>query len=124
MNKVSCFLASLFVWVALLQTPSTPIYALQTQAPTVAIPAPPRALPTASTKQQSPPAKPISTAPQPVPLSDNHHYTNSDGNVVHSPANASAVPAGASAQCGDSTFSFSKHRQGTCSHHGGVARWF
>jgi len=61
-------------------------------------------------------------APQPV-LSNDHHYTNSNGNVVHSPAKASSVPAGASAVCGDGTYSFSQHRQGTCSHHGGVSRW-
>ncbi|WP_431636442.1 DUF3761 domain-containing protein [Dyella sp. KULCS107] len=33
------------------------------------------------------------------------------------------VPAGASAQCRDGTYSFSRSRRGTCSHHGGVARW-
>jgi hypothetical protein len=32
-------------------------------------------------------------------------------------------PVGATAQCRDGTYSFSQHRQGTCSHHGGVARW-
>jgi hypothetical protein len=32
-------------------------------------------------------------------------------------------PAGATAQCRDGTYSFSQHRRGTCSHHGGVARW-
>jgi len=32
-------------------------------------------------------------------------------------------PQGATAQCRDGTFSFSKTRSGTCSHHGGVARW-
>lgn len=36
---------------------------------------------------------------------------------------ANAPPAGATAQCRDGTYSFSQHRQGTCSHHGGVARW-
>ncbi|WP_244815113.1 DUF3761 domain-containing protein [Caballeronia sp. Lep1P3] len=57
---------------------------------------------------------------------DNHgHYVNRDGNVVHSPAHArsGAVPEGASAQCRDGTFSFSRHHSGTCSRHGGVARW-
>jgi hypothetical protein len=29
----------------------------------------------------------------------------------------------ASAQCRDGTYSFSAHRRGTCSHHGGVAAW-
>ncbi|HYM00974.1 MAG TPA: DUF3761 domain-containing protein, partial [Blastocatellia bacterium] len=42
---------------------------------------------------------------------------------VHSPVHSSHVPAGATAQCSDGTFSFSQHHQGTCSHHGGVARW-
>ena len=35
----------------------------------------------------------------------------------------SAAPAGASARCRDGTYSFSAHRRGTCSHHGGVAQW-
>jgi hypothetical protein len=30
---------------------------------------------------------------------------------------------GATAQCGDGTYSFSRHARGTCSHHGGVSRW-
>jgi len=32
-------------------------------------------------------------------------------------------PPGATAICRDGTFSFSLHRSGTCSHHGGVAQW-
>lgn len=36
---------------------------------------------------------------------------------------ANAPPAGATAQCRDGSYSFSQHRRGTCSHHGGVARW-
>lgn len=32
-------------------------------------------------------------------------------------------PAGATARCVDGTYSYSQHRQGTCSHHGGVAQW-
>ena len=32
-------------------------------------------------------------------------------------------PAGASAICNDGTYSFSAHRRGTCSHHGGVKVW-
>jgi hypothetical protein len=31
--------------------------------------------------------------------------------------------SGATAICADGTQSFSAHRQGTCSHHGGVAQW-
>jgi hypothetical protein len=33
-------------------------------------------------------------------------------------------PPGASAMCSDGTYSYSAHRQGTCSHHGGVAIWY
>jgi hypothetical protein len=32
-------------------------------------------------------------------------------------------PPGATARCRDGTYSYSQHRQGTCSHHGGVAEW-
>jgi hypothetical protein len=51
------------------------------------------------------------------------HYVNSDGLCVHDPVPAPAAPAGATAKCDDGTFSFSTHRSGTCSHHGGVAEW-
>lgn len=58
-------------------------------------------------------------------LSNNNYYTNVDGNQVHSPAYAdtSCEAVGASAECRDGTCSFSQNRRGTCSHHGGVARW-
>lgn len=51
------------------------------------------------------------------------YYRNSDGVCVHRPAAAPTAPAGATAQCKDGTYSFSKHHSGTCSHHGGVRRW-
>jgi Protein of unknown function (DUF3761) len=60
----------------------------------------------------------------PQKLSNDRYYTNSDGQRVHSPAFSSGgVPAGATALCRDGTYSFSQHRSGTCSHHGGVAQW-
>src|SRR5713226_6823619 len=34
-----------------------------------------------------------------------------------------SAPTGATARCRDGTYSFSKHRSGTCSHHGGVGTW-
>ena len=34
-----------------------------------------------------------------------------------------AAPPGATARCNDGTYSYSQHRSGTCSHHGGVATW-
>ncbi len=43
--------------------------------------------------------------------------------VVSVAAAAAAAPPGATALCRDGTYSYSKHRSGTCSHHGGVARW-
>jgi len=51
------------------------------------------------------------------------HYTNVDGNSVHSPMRMSHRPAAATAQCRDGSWSFSQHHRGTCSHHGGVASW-
>ena len=32
-------------------------------------------------------------------------------------------PPGATALCNDGTYSYSQHRSGTCSHHGGVKQW-
>jgi hypothetical protein len=55
--------------------------------------------------------------------SSSDYYTNSSGHEVHRPVHASRAPSGWSAQCRDGTYSFSEHHRGTCSHHGGVARW-
>ena len=52
------------------------------------------------------------------------YYTNSEGERVQSPTYYSSVPAGATALCRDGTYSFSQSRRGTCSRHGGVARWY
>lgn len=57
--------------------------------------------PPAPTHQPAPAPKPTTVTPPPAP----------------------ADPAGVTAQCNDGTYSYSKHRRGTCSHHGGVARW-
>jgi uncharacterized protein YgiM (DUF1202 family) len=51
------------------------------------------------------------------------YYTNSQGYKVQSPTYYNSPPAGATALCRDGTYSFSRSRKGTCSHHGGVARW-
>ncbi|MCK9160027.1 MAG: DUF3761 domain-containing protein [Bacteroidaceae bacterium] len=51
------------------------------------------------------------------------YYTNSRGERVQSPTHYNSAPAGATALCNDGTYSFSQSRRGTCSHHGGVARW-
>jgi uncharacterized protein YraI len=51
------------------------------------------------------------------------YYTNSFSQRVQSPTYYNSAPIGATALCRDGTYSFSKNRRGTCSHHGGVARW-
>ena len=62
--------------------------------------------------------------PTPTPSSPTY-YINSSGNTVQSPTKSQdgSIPAGASARCRDGSYSFSQHRSGTCSHHGGVADW-
>jgi hypothetical protein len=58
-------------------------------------------------------------------LQEHGHYVNHDGHLVHSPAHSrnGGVPLGATARCGDGTYSFSQHHSGTCSRHQGVAEW-
>ncbi|MBV9454164.1 MAG: DUF3761 domain-containing protein [Rubrobacter sp.] len=74
--------------------------------------------------QTADPSDPYQSATQ-GDLSNDNYYTNVDGNLVHSPAYTTdgSVPAGATAQCADGTYSFSQHTQGTCSYHGGVWQW-
>lgn len=65
------------------------------------------------------------TTPDEANLSNHNTYTNRDGNTVHAPARSLSgkAPQGATARCRDGTYSFSRHRSGTCSRHGGVADW-
>jgi hypothetical protein len=72
----------------------------------------------------TPTLKPTPTStPSNNDLSNDTTYINSQGNTVHSPAYSNSIPLGASAICGDGTYSFSQNRRGTCSHHGGVSQW-
>lgn len=68
----------------------------------------------------APASTPATTSSQPSSCG-NGYYVNSQGNCVKSP---SSNPEGASAKCRDGTYSYSQSRQGTCSHHGGVAEWY
>lgn len=56
-----------------------------------------------------------------APTCPNGAYTNVDGVQVCSPSASNA--GGATAICADGTYSYSLHRSGTCSHHGGVSQW-
>jgi hypothetical protein len=75
----------------------------------------PQPSPTQPTQQQKQKSQPKCT--------ENGTYVNSKGETVKRPENCTAAPQGATAQCGDGSYSFSKSRSGTCSHHGGVAKW-
>lgn len=44
-------------------------------------------------------------------------------NAMAAQTASASPPPGATARCRDGTYSFSHHRSGTCSHHGGVAKW-
>lgn len=61
--------------------------------------------------------------PNNYPLETPDTYKNVDNEEVQSPTNYNDIPEGASAICRDGTYSFSRNRRGTCSHHGGVAKW-
>jgi len=58
-----------------------------------------------------------------VKCNDNGTYVNNQGQKVKRPENCSGPPPRATAQCRDGTYSFSMNHRGTCSHHGGVAKW-
>ena len=96
-------------------SPRAPGVAATTPTPIVS---PPTATPTSVPPTATPYVAP--TATRTAPSSSGGGYTNVDGVWVPSPSND---PTGASAQCRDGTYSYSQHRQGTCSGHGGVARW-
>ena len=51
------------------------------------------------------------------------HSTNSAGERIQSPTQSNSAPEGATALCNDGSYSFSRSRRGTCSHHGGVRQW-
>lgn len=74
-------------------------------------------------------AAPVATVPFPTSTAEafascgRSHYRNSRGRCVRRPVRAPRPPAGATARCRDGTYSFSQSRRGTCSYHGGVARW-
>jgi len=52
-------------------------------------------------------------------------YVNAYGKEVHAPSctDDGRAPKRAAARCRDGYYSFSEHRTGTCSSHGGVESW-
>jgi len=77
---------------------------------------------TESTSADAPsPQRPRRTLP---PATSGRSYVNVDGVRVPSPVFSETKPAGATARCRDGSYSFSQHRRGTYSYHGGVAEWF
>lgn len=65
-------------------------------------------------------------SPQTIPTlpASTDTYTNVDGQQIQRPTFSATKPAGASAKCRDGSYSFSTHRRGTCSRHGGVDIWY
>jgi len=56
-------------------------------------------------------------------LSQHRRRARVTGSANATSSGRSNAPEGATARCRDGTYSYSKHRRGTCSHHGGVAEW-
>ena len=73
----------------------------------------------ASSATASAPAR----VPAPAPTTTRSLPPMSAPRTAPAPTRTGQAPSGASAQCRDGTYSYSKHRGGTCSHHGGVATW-
>jgi hypothetical protein len=68
---------------------------------------------------------PVAVA-DPIPIAcAANEYQNLDGVCVLRPESVpgDVVPAGATAHCRDGDYSFTRHRRGACSGHGGVAQW-
>jgi hypothetical protein len=85
--------------------------------------APPTAPPVTAAPVTAAPATFAPATNPPAQNCPNGTYVNSSGNTVCSPYSAPSSPPGATAKCNDGSYSFSQHRSGTCSHHGGVAEW-
>jgi len=119
-----------YTWISSASEPATPSYSQYTYTAAATSPTANPVVTEASvvtraevpTPTPTPTPAPVTPAPT-ATLSNSNYYVNDAGDSVHSPAYSDDVPVGATAKCGDGTYSFSQSRRGTCSHHGGVARW-
>jgi hypothetical protein len=66
----------------------------------------------------APAAAPMATAPAAKP-----HAAAAPAKTAAPSAEDPNSPEGATARCGDGTYSHSQQHSGACSHHGGVAQW-
>ncbi|MHD0278609.1 DUF3761 domain-containing protein [Rhodococcus aetherivorans] len=111
---------------------------VEQNAPVIPPPPPVEPTPPPPPVEPPPPPPPVDPAPipaEPVPLPapapdggydgscGPNSYINVDGECIPGPVEAPSPPSGATARCNDGTYSFSQHRRGTCSGHGGVAEW-
>lgn len=99
------------------EAPVTTSEAPVTSTPAQAVAPAPKT--TAVAKPKAAPKTTAKAAPKPAACGGDY-YVNSSGNCVHRPSDN---PAGATAQCNDGSYSYSQHRSGTCSGHGGVRTW-
>ena len=104
--------------IDLLQTAETNATSTrQATRPRIATPQRTASTPATTSKESSVSTKSSASTP-------GKSYVNVDGIRVRSPVFSETKPEGASARCRDGSYSFSLHRRGTCSHHGGVAEWY
>jgi len=66
------------------------------------------------------PSHPTAPAASPSPMASRVPVSRSSAPATTNPAG----PNGATAMCGDGSYSHSAHRSGTCSRHGGVKTWY